>query len=157
MSVDGREKTSHKKNGKSDSSVSSNDNTTYRKKTNYSSGLYAPLDLSVSSDSDSETDIGLQDRDTPTINTFFKMAEKKDCVVIAEWAKFQTQLQDSMSSIVKTVSDLPQKIDDLVDSNRYLEASIDKNIQSSLELRTENFALRVNVGQIRVKRLDGVK
>ncbi len=132
--------TSIKRHRTSNSSVSSNDETQYRKKPN--SGCYAPLEDCVPSDSDTDTDTDINGRSNlenlnePTIDTMFNMADKNDkgSVVIPEWANFQTKLQDSMNTIVETVAGLTQKIDDLVDSNKFLEMSLEKNAQCTLDL-----------------------
>ena len=158
--------TSTKRHRTSNSSPSSNDDTPYRKKPN--SGRYAPLEDFVPSDSDTDTDTDITGRsnlvntNTPKIDKIFNMADKNDkgSVVIPEWAKFQTQLQDSMKTIVETVAGLSKKIDDLVDSNKFLEVSIEKNAQCTLDLKAENNALKAkledheNVIRQQAKRLD---
>ncbi len=125
----------------------------YIKKPNHNSGHYAPLEDFVPSDSDTDTDIGINGRynlenlSTPKINKICMMDDKNDkgSVVIPEWTKFQMQLQDSMKIIVETVAGLSTKIGDLVDSNTFLEVSLQTNAQCTFDLKAENSDLKTKL------------
>ncbi len=113
---------------------------------------YSPLKDFDSCDSDS-SDSSRDINSTPKIDTLFKrinittskMAESE----LPTWAKsFQDELNASITrSVTKVIFDLSKKIDDLVESNKFLELSLDATSIAAREANQNVKALKAKIEQ----------